>query len=158
MQSTTRQITKPYRVKCFTISSSLMFSGRFPTHKWRVSRTILFSNILRCYGKFLYPFWREIELWKIHFAEDFRFWQTSRSSCVLLLLCNGWWANLSVRYNTVFDWSICSRMKSRRFLTNRMRCFICRSHHFFTVSPVHSFFALFADFALLLASWNLRLQ
>lgn len=31
-------------VKCLTISSSLMFSGRFPTHKWRVSRTILFMN------------------------------------------------------------------------------------------------------------------
>lgn len=33
-----------YLVKCLTISSSLMFSGRFPTHKWRVSRTILFMN------------------------------------------------------------------------------------------------------------------
>ena len=33
-----------YLVKCLTISSSLMFSGRFPTHKWRVSRTILFMT------------------------------------------------------------------------------------------------------------------
>ena len=36
-----------YLVKCLTISSSLIFSGRFPTHKWRVSRTILFMNC--CY-------------------------------------------------------------------------------------------------------------
>lgn len=30
-----------YRLKCSTMSSSRMLSGKFPTHRWRVSLTIL---------------------------------------------------------------------------------------------------------------------
>lgn len=34
-----------HRLKCSRIRSSRMFSGRFPTHKWRVSLTILLRTL-----------------------------------------------------------------------------------------------------------------
>lgn len=36
---------KSYRLKCSLMRSSRMFSGRFPTHRWRVSLTILLRTL-----------------------------------------------------------------------------------------------------------------
>lgn len=141
------KILNSHRVKCLTISSSLMFSGRFPTHKWRVSRTILFMNILSYLVNAIRFVLALKTAVKIHiFQQLSKFTRKAETSRFLLTKDYGSRAN--EWYNIFSDWLTFSLIV-HRFIFDQWHC------RFY--SPIRLLFPVLCTRSLALhCQWNYK--